>query len=440
MKNAVFVSVLAALLSCSVHAQFVSVQGTKFVKPNCDQLFFVGANTWRLIEAQAGILGVQVNGKSPAEWLFETAAANNISVIRMFATGVEDNFPLKPNPDQYNEEALRALDEVVALAEENGVLLTLVLANNWSGPDLTRANFVSWYGVNMSEFWTDEQVITEFLNHASFMMNRTNTVTGRKYNDDPTIFSWQPINEARYFSNVTQCENDPSACADNMHAWIERVTTHMKENAPNQLISIGYEGFFGPDSDNADANPPGGWADSLGHNFERDLRLASVDYGVFHLWVDNWEVAGNPDFIDTWIQTHMDVANEVGKPLVLEEWSRNVSAHDENTIAEDRIPTFQDVFQIFNTSVQNDDVLKGIAYWMWDPNLQDVQEQQNNDAVDVEAFAQDQVFTWEATFTDVIAPTARYAASQGGPVENCTQNDGSGPSVQSQQGRKLLMV
>lgn len=64
------------------------VQGTKFVNENCTDFAFVGANVWQLVEAEAGIFNEQVNGTNPAEYLFQTAAANNITVIRMFAEGI----------------------------------------------------------------------------------------------------------------------------------------------------------------------------------------------------------------------------------------------------------------------------------------------------------------------------------------------------------------
>jgi hypothetical protein len=64
---------------------------------------YVGVNTWRMLEAAAGTVGVKVNGISPAEWLLQTAAANNISVVRMLATGVTDQLPLQPAQGQYNQ-------------------------------------------------------------------------------------------------------------------------------------------------------------------------------------------------------------------------------------------------------------------------------------------------------------------------------------------------
>ena len=62
-------------------------QDGRFVDENCKDFTFVGANAWRVLEGQAGTTGIKVNNVSPTEWMFQIASQNNISVIRMFATG-----------------------------------------------------------------------------------------------------------------------------------------------------------------------------------------------------------------------------------------------------------------------------------------------------------------------------------------------------------------
>jgi len=47
---------------------------------------------------------------------------------------------------------------------------------------------------------------------------------------------------------------------------------------PNHLVAIGNEGFFGPDSKFASANPPGDWATYTGQDFEKSSALPTIDY------------------------------------------------------------------------------------------------------------------------------------------------------------------
>lgn len=70
--------------------------------------------------------------------MFQTAKANNISVVRMFATGIDQKLPLQLSPGQYNDAALKALDQALDSAARNGVMVTLIFARNWQGPDSKR--------------------------------------------------------------------------------------------------------------------------------------------------------------------------------------------------------------------------------------------------------------------------------------------------------------
>jgi endo-1,4-beta-mannosidase len=71
----------------------------------------------------------------------------------------------------------------------------------------------------MQNFFTDPKAIDAFKNHISFMSNRTNSVNGVKYSDDPTIFSWNLMNEPRFFGNDTTCQNDAKKCQDEFQSW-----------------------------------------------------------------------------------------------------------------------------------------------------------------------------------------------------------------------------
>lgn len=128
---------------------------------NCRDFTWVGVNTWQLLEATAGVVGSSINGLNPTEWLFKTAAANNITVVRMFATGISPDFPLQTGPGQYNQKALQALDETIALAGKYGIKLTLILSRSWQSPD-SKANYASWAGVPVDDFYSDSKAISEF--------------------------------------------------------------------------------------------------------------------------------------------------------------------------------------------------------------------------------------------------------------------------------------
>ena len=102
---------------------------------------------------------------------------------------VTDQLPLQISPGEYNEKALKALDETLDLAAKYGVMVTLILARTWQGPDAL-ANYASWTGTPIDNFFGDPDAIKAFQDHITFMANRTNTVNGKLYKEDATIFSW----------------------------------------------------------------------------------------------------------------------------------------------------------------------------------------------------------------------------------------------------------
>ena len=56
----------------------------------------------------------------------------NFNVARIFGFPVQKGFNLQLRPGQYNEEAFRGLDTVIAEAGRAGLKLIIALTNNWN--------------------------------------------------------------------------------------------------------------------------------------------------------------------------------------------------------------------------------------------------------------------------------------------------------------------
>ena len=59
------------------------------------------------------------------------------------------------------------------------------------------------------------------------------------YKDDPTIVSWNLINEPR-------CDNG-GACGSDMQAWIAKMALYLRSVDPNHLITVGVSRPHVPD-------------------------------------------------------------------------------------------------------------------------------------------------------------------------------------------------
>jgi len=97
-------------------------------------------------------------------------------------------------PRRFNEEAFRALDQVLAVSNEQGVRLIIPFVDNWHWWG-GRAQYAGFRGKTKDDFWTDPQIIADFKETIRFVLTRTNTLTGVRYADDKAILCWETGNE-----------------------------------------------------------------------------------------------------------------------------------------------------------------------------------------------------------------------------------------------------
>jgi hypothetical protein len=125
-------------------------------------------------------------------------------------------------PGQFNEDAFRALDTVLQVANEQGVRLILPLVDNWIWMG-GRAEYAAWRGVSKDAFWTDPQVIADFKQTIRFILTRTNTLTGIRYSDDKAILCWETGNEI-----------------DSPPEWTREIAAYIKSLDRNHLVMDGF--------------------------------------------------------------------------------------------------------------------------------------------------------------------------------------------------------
>ncbi len=124
-------------------------------------------------------------------------------------------------PGQFNEEAFVALDRVIASAHRHHVRLILPFVDQWSWWGGT-AELAGFRGKKAEEIWTDPQLIQDFEDIITFVLNRVNTVTGIRYRDDKAILAWETGNELK---------SPPE--------WIRQIAAHIKSFDSNHLVLDG---------------------------------------------------------------------------------------------------------------------------------------------------------------------------------------------------------
>jgi len=261
----------------------------------------------------------------------DDAAAMSLRVLRAwaFADGVGNGYPpLQPEPYVYDEAAFDSLDYAVYKAGQLGIRLVIGLTNNW--PDYGgMRQYVTWflnlpddsYGtmVNHDRFYTGQSIKDCYRAYAKFVITRRNRYTGLRYNEDPTVMTWELANEPRARSDTSGAK---------LLAWVTEMSRYVKKLAPRQLVATGDEGFYG---DPAATDYP--YQIFEGVRWKELAALPSIDYATIHLYPEGWgENPANKPGTDpvawgtTWITQHLADAASLGKPLVLEEFGLAVNA------------------------------------------------------------------------------------------------------------------
>jgi mannan endo-1,4-beta-mannosidase len=230
----------------------------------------------------------------------------------------------------YNDGAtgLQRVDATLAAASQRNLRVIFTLTNNWrdfGGMD----QYLNWYGLpNHDQFYTDARVRQAFKDWISHVVNRVNTVTGVRYRDDPTIFSWELANEPRCIN-----ANKPTSgtcTATTLVTWADEMSRFIKTLDTNHMVSVGDEGFLnrggGPDGSDWPYNA------TDGVDNERLTSLPAVDFGTYHSYPDGgWGRPNPPAWGAKWITDHLAAARTIGKPTVLEEFGLRDQANRNTT-------------------------------------------------------------------------------------------------------------
>jgi mannan endo-1,4-beta-mannosidase len=125
-------------------------------------------------------------------------------------------------PGEFNEEAFRALDKVLEVANRIGVRVIIPLVDNWKWWGGIE-QYAEYRGKSAAEFWTDRGVIEDFKKTVQFVINRRNTLTGTLYKDDKAILAWETGNELY-----------------SPYSWTREIAAQIKSLDSNHLVLDGF--------------------------------------------------------------------------------------------------------------------------------------------------------------------------------------------------------
>ena len=182
--------------------------------------YYIGANYW-----YGGVLGLEKDKKRGIDRLrneLDFLKSKGVSNLRIMAGaegsglvhGVERvGPPLQTEKGKFNASVLTGLDMLLNEMDKRNMKAILFFSNNWewSGgflqylrwnkliDDSTFRSKLPWDAMRdyISKFYTCDECKKDYLKQVAFIMDRTNSITGKKYISDPVIMAWELANEPR---------------------------------------------------------------------------------------------------------------------------------------------------------------------------------------------------------------------------------------------------
>lgn len=141
----------------------------------------------------------------------------------------------------YNPDAFKSLDKTIQLCNELGIrlIIPIIDSHDFYGVGGIK-QFAGFRGKSASEFWTDRQVISDFKQMVTDILNHKNVYTGVAYKDEKAILAWQLGNELETF--IWDYKRNPDEWFPILLTWQKEISAFLRTAAPNHLIMDGGAG------------------------------------------------------------------------------------------------------------------------------------------------------------------------------------------------------
>ena len=232
--------------------------GGAFVKP-AGHKFTVGGTNFYICGANIEYL--QTVPDAVVQECLDWAGSNHLQMVRTWACQEGRPYSFQPQRGVWNELMFEHLDRIIAEAGHRGLRLMLGLVDNWAHnggvfqyvhwakkehPETINTN-LNKEGVEYhDQFWSNAWCKAWYKEYVTRLLNRTNSITGQIYKDDPTIFAWEIVNEPR-------CESDFGGRT--IHDWLHEMSDFVRTVDTNHMLSNGEEGGYVNTYDFADTIP-----------------------------------------------------------------------------------------------------------------------------------------------------------------------------------------
>ena len=283
---------------------------------------------------------------------------------------------VQEEPGVYSADLLKGLDFLLAEMARRDMKAVIYVNNfwDWSGGMPAYLNWVDngpWFEAGdakhpwpeypdyAARFYVDTKANALFRRYLTSLMQRTNSVTGQAYRDDPTIMAWQLANEPRPGGTEANAEK----LLPPYYAWIRETSALIKALDPRHLVCTGSEGAMGCLRSEAcvvEAHRP-----------------ATIDYVTAHVWPNNWswiDPKNQPATYDAgearcreYVTRHIALAKGLNKPLVIEEFGliRDTRAFTPGSATADKDRFYRTIYGLALDDMNAGGPTAGTNFWAW---------------------------------------------------------------------------
>ena len=379
-KNLVYLVLILSIVSCATKPEnasqpFVKVNDMHF-EINGKPYYFGGVNMW-----YASYLGATPEGRKRLVKELDTLKSIGLTNIRILGASEKSDLlasiktAIQTGPGVYNENLLEGLDYTLAEMAKRNMKAVIFLNNywQWSGGMSQYVNWTTgkkivdpdegndWSGFMRysATFYSNPKAIELNKKFITALITRTNTITGKKYIDDPTIMAWELSNEPRPGTDGDNGKENMSVFID----WIYKTAAYIHSLDSNHLVTTGTEGTVG--------------CIKNAEYFLKVHNCKDIDYVNLHLWPKNWgwfkanNITGTLDSSKikalAYINLHISLARQLHKPITLEEFGldRDNGELLPGTAITARDSYFSAVFNLISDSAVHKSPLVGWNLWSW---------------------------------------------------------------------------
>lgn len=173
--------------------------------------------------------GEGISPEDVAKDLIVSARASGITVLHLPVP-----FSIENPIGVFSEDEFQDLDFFLDTAARNGIYVMPVLMDGYGLAE--QPEFAYYNPRGFAGLVSDEKLSNAYRERLETFIFRRNTINGRLYRDDPTIFGWDIIGEPACYPTTT------SLTFLQIKAWLDETAAYVKTLDPNHLVGVNSNG------------------------------------------------------------------------------------------------------------------------------------------------------------------------------------------------------